>query len=943
MVRQQIQTPRRQQQQQQQQASATSSDSAASKTAHRSQSGADQAQSDPSDSSREDELKGASKSHRQTRSSATRTPTDDTESIDDPNDPSQDRKGGGHNGGSTKHVPCKFYKLGNCTAGSKCFFSHDINLFVEKTTCKYYVKGNCRYGNKCALIHIGNNDASSRQQPKSSGSGSRSAHNAGSSSGALSSSKGGISRGAGGAFGASAKKERRGNSELTYSDAASGRASTGAAQQTQSQRSSPSASSGTPASSTGTAGGQKLASSNTQSSKGLASDRSLASSGDAAGNPLAGVREIPIKGAAGASRSGMGKTIASSWAPGSLASALRREQNQRGQTSNLGGYKEHPSLRTDSSAHSQSAFRNSMIHQQDDDLSDYSLFADHHNDSTGSPFGMHYGGIHGTGSTSAIDSELNPKSQPIPRPVPGAGWARRSGDAAMSYGGLSVQDSLRIDKLALSHSAAHQPFAGSPFLSSSIPLLDQYSDIPRNESAFGLGESPMASPFGRSPPASNSGSLLNRHAFSVVDPSNSDIETGRLPIGAGSSYHSHLHQHHPLGSSLRTVGDSGLSGRLDMSPSLNPMSSIGVGGHSIPRNNELFGRSLRSSSLINEPLSPLAAFANATEYAEGITPGALLGVAPLGSPMSSNNNNNGIGSGNSSGISAFGRQPMSGNHSLANASVLSSGVDRGSIPGHPLMQESPFVVKDRQRFNNTIGGLSQQANSGIWDSYSSLLGSESSNQEARRSPLAYSLASGQHFMPASSSYTQPSSSLNQLHPLGKPHRDDRWTRSPKAALHDHGLYGHASTNASHLSDQFQLPPLASGPFSIGNNSMDVGTIGQRGREGKLGMAAADHSGAGAIGQARSAFNGVNATISTLNISGVGSSGNNINNGSSANVSSTASDNYGEMFELEQDTIPEHGRSMLKPGGMSIDSFSQAQPGSSGQSIANVSAIARPTF
>ncbi|KAJ2375386.1 hypothetical protein GGI05_007153, partial [Coemansia sp. RSA 2603] len=54
MVRQQIQTPRRQQQQQ---ASAPSSDSAASKTVHRSQSGADQALSDPSDSSREDELK----------------------------------------------------------------------------------------------------------------------------------------------------------------------------------------------------------------------------------------------------------------------------------------------------------------------------------------------------------------------------------------------------------------------------------------------------------------------------------------------------------------------------------------------------------------------------------------------------------------------------------------------------------------------------------------------------------------------------------------------------------------------------------------------------------------------------------------------------------------------------------------------------------------------
>ncbi|KAI9503022.1 hypothetical protein BX070DRAFT_177971, partial [Coemansia spiralis] len=51
------------------------------------------------------------------------------------------------------HIPCKFYKHGNCTAGANCFFSHDISLFVDKSVCKYFVKGNCRYGNKCALLH----------------------------------------------------------------------------------------------------------------------------------------------------------------------------------------------------------------------------------------------------------------------------------------------------------------------------------------------------------------------------------------------------------------------------------------------------------------------------------------------------------------------------------------------------------------------------------------------------------------------------------------------------------------------------------------------------------------------------------------------------------------------------------------------------------------------
>ncbi|KAJ2371457.1 hypothetical protein IW150_004583, partial [Coemansia sp. RSA 2607] len=104
---------------------------------------------------------------------------------------------------------------------------------------------------------------------------------------------------------------------------------------------------------------------------------------------------------------------------------------------------------------------------------------------------------------------------------------------------------------------------------------------------------------------------------------------------------------------------------------------------------------------------------------------------------------------------------------------------------------------------------------------------------------------------------------------------------------------------------------------------------------------------------RSAFNGVNSTISALNIPGVGNVGN--KNGSSANVSSTASDNYGEMFELEQDVISEQSRSMrdptmLKPG-MSIEGLShkmaeismgQTQPAGTNQSISSVSAIARPS-
>ncbi|OMJ28416.1 hypothetical protein AYI69_g2112 [Smittium culicis] len=64
-----------------------------------------------------------------------------------------EKTGGGHNGGSTKHIPCKFYKNGNCTAGDSCSFLHDLSAFSEKPVCKYFAKGSCKYGNKCALLH----------------------------------------------------------------------------------------------------------------------------------------------------------------------------------------------------------------------------------------------------------------------------------------------------------------------------------------------------------------------------------------------------------------------------------------------------------------------------------------------------------------------------------------------------------------------------------------------------------------------------------------------------------------------------------------------------------------------------------------------------------------------------------------------------------------------
>ncbi|KAK7451674.1 hypothetical protein VKT23_012351 [Stygiomarasmius scandens] len=53
------------------------------------------------------------------------------------------------------HVPCKFFKVGSCTAGSSCPFSHAVSEpGAAKDVCAWFVKGNCKFGHKCALAHI---------------------------------------------------------------------------------------------------------------------------------------------------------------------------------------------------------------------------------------------------------------------------------------------------------------------------------------------------------------------------------------------------------------------------------------------------------------------------------------------------------------------------------------------------------------------------------------------------------------------------------------------------------------------------------------------------------------------------------------------------------------------------------------------------------------------
>jgi hypothetical protein len=52
-------------------------------------------------------------------------------------------------------VPCKFFRVGSCTAGPSCPFSHHLQEPGQhKDVCTWFVKGNCKFGHKCALAHI---------------------------------------------------------------------------------------------------------------------------------------------------------------------------------------------------------------------------------------------------------------------------------------------------------------------------------------------------------------------------------------------------------------------------------------------------------------------------------------------------------------------------------------------------------------------------------------------------------------------------------------------------------------------------------------------------------------------------------------------------------------------------------------------------------------------
>ena len=69
-----------------------------------------------------------------------------TPAFDGPRSPPNSR--------NTSHVPCKFFKSGQCQAGRSCPFLHSTDNTTVDTPCKYFAKGNCKFGPKCALAHV---------------------------------------------------------------------------------------------------------------------------------------------------------------------------------------------------------------------------------------------------------------------------------------------------------------------------------------------------------------------------------------------------------------------------------------------------------------------------------------------------------------------------------------------------------------------------------------------------------------------------------------------------------------------------------------------------------------------------------------------------------------------------------------------------------------------
>lgn len=155
------------------------------------------------------------KSDAQDSGSAVQNPHSPTSEGPD-KDKKSSKAGGSSKSKDLSHVPCKFFRVGSCTAGASCPFSHTVlEPGQNKDICTWFIKGNCKFGHKCALAHVlpGQSMSMDRKNKKaaqlaSSGGGGSSNSGAGSSN-----------RRGGGGRGASGVSNGRSNSLLGGSGA----------------------------------------------------------------------------------------------------------------------------------------------------------------------------------------------------------------------------------------------------------------------------------------------------------------------------------------------------------------------------------------------------------------------------------------------------------------------------------------------------------------------------------------------------------------------------------------------------------------------------------------------------------------------------------------------------------------------------------------------------
>ncbi|KAJ1764732.1 hypothetical protein LPJ69_001671 [Coemansia sp. RSA 1752] len=835
-----------------------------------------------------------SRQRKRPQGSATSTP-DQTRL--DPESANRAQRGGGSKGGSTLHIPCKFFKHGNCTAGTGCYFSHDINLFVDKAACKYFTKGNCRYGNKCALTHIGQNDGiPGRNQKTNNGALQRIQQNRPASSN--NSSGRGNSRNGINPDG-TPKKDRKGSNDASYSEAAGGHSGVFSERH-----------------GNGSNLTSALAQAYAQQSAGGARTHSTASAVSSSS-----VHDDPASGINSSDNSMSNKKPTNPWATGSVASQMLRDREPR--VSPAAAQKERRRFADSGVSDSgpigmrSAGLRNRPV-DADGDVPEYLLAGDQYNSGSLSPLRAHFENIRGNSGVS--EAEINSRSQPIPKPSASSYNRAMRGNSSLPYGGLSIQESLMIDNLTLSHGAANQSFAGSPFMATSIPLLDHFKDIARGD-AGSTGTSPHAQSFTRSPMIGSSGFLLNRHAFSAVDSNPLAQEAFDGDISGSSSlrpgYHGHLQSQH-----------------LDMSPAVYPVG----GAQSIPLANDMFGRSLRPSSLANEPRSPLSSFNgmngelvdNSAQAAFLGSPNSAGGITPGSGRLRSNSNakSPSIG-GLSSGLDINGYNSRlatvtgAGRVPTRDTSALLSGESR--LAGYSL---------------NGVGSLPYEpgleSNSGIWDSHSGV-------GSARDIDPRYSLSNKAPGMQRpGASYGQQPGSLSNYY---------QQSTSPFAtAVGSLGDYRQQQ-------QQPQQQHMAQSRMAFGLPSGE-GAIGQRlhqNQSSAFGAAPGAPRSYPYSGGLSGSFGGIGSSMFAIE-AGRGKN-------RSANGSSPASDNIDELFELEQD-VPAQSRSNSNnslapnPPFISMDGFSHkfsglslnrsegsggnlAQSASSSRSIPSISAIARP--